>query len=483
MSTSKSRPNTGKKKRVWIVFPMLLCLVAITIITFFQPDKEGWEEEPRDTEKLLSEASEEALTGEEVEKIVFETAEETRKTEYDAGEAGSVSVCISVSMEEGYSHTEIDVASSLSGAVQWEIYWAHSDTGRLEAYKALYVEESSGEGHFIVTLNDGLYMPTSANGVEIVFSGAEEHSFFAAVPELLYAPESERLYSFFVLSDMHVNQEILQYETNLTRALEDVQALDKDSLAIMTVGDNTDNGKPWEYDLLMNIVQNAGEDLPPVYYALGNHDLLNNFDRRRKRVEETETVSYGQQEQLFLEKTGMSATYYSLEMNGTKFITLASEELFREETSAEQLAWLEAELNSADAGAPIFIFLHEPLPDTVSGSLSWLDAEIQDWYGAYEQVEEIRALLAEYPNALLFTGHTHWELESIQPVLMGLGKDATFVNCASTAYLWTDTDEERAGSQGWYVEVFEDYILLRGRDFSEEKWCAVAQFLIPCGKA
>lgn len=460
---------------------MLVCLAAILIIAFFLSDREDRAAAPREAEDLFLELSAESIAGEEAEKKVFETAEETRKTVYDAGETGSVSVGISVFMEEGYSHTEIDVVSSLSGEIRWEIYWAHSDTGRLEEYEALYAQESSGEGSFIVTLNDGVYMPAAANGVEIVFSGEEDHVFFAAAPELLYAPESERLYSFFVLSDMHINSEIPQHETNLTQALEDIQALDEDSLAIMTVGDSTDNGKPWEYDLLMDIVQNAGEDLAPVYYTLGNHDLMNNFDRRRKHMEETEAVSYGQQEQLFLAKTGMSSTYYSLEMNGATFIILASEKLFREETSAEELAWLEAELCSANAGEPVFIFLHEPLQDTVSGSLSWLDAEIQDWYREYEQAEEIRALLAEYPNAILFTGHTHWELESIQPVLLGLGRDATFVNCASTAYLWTDTDEERAGSQGWYVEVFEDYILLRGRDFAEEKWCAVAQFLIPYG--
>ena len=88
-------------------------------------------------------------------------------------------------------------------------------------------------------------------------------------------------------------------------------------------------------------------------------------------------------------------------------------------------------------------------------------------------------MLREYPNATLFTGHTHWTLESYQPVLIGNGRDASFVNRASVGYLWTDEDKSTGGSEGIFVEVYEDYILIRGREYRNNTWCAATQICIP----
>ena len=35
------------------------------------------------------------------------------------------------------------------------------------------------------------------------------------------------------------------------------------------------------------------------------------------------------------------------------------------------------------------------------------------------------------------------------------------------------------GSEGIYVEVYEDYVLIRGRDFAQGKWCGSMQIKIP----
>ena len=66
-----------------------------------------------------------------------------------------------------------------------------------------------------------------------------------------------------------------------------------------------------------------------------------------------------------------------------------------------------------------------------------------------------------------------------QPLLYGQGKDATFVNTAAVSYLWSDDDTAVDGSEGYYVEVYEDYILLKGREYTNRDWCAAAQFRIP----
>lgn len=222
----------------------------------------------------------------------------------------------------------------------------------------------------------------------------------------------------------------------------------------------------------METVNGAGALLPDIYYAIGNHDIVYNNN-----------AGYDKQIALFKEKTGMPGAYYSVELNGTSFIVLGSDTAVGEGTvGKEQLDWLKTELSKTDKNKPVFLFLHQPLIETVSGSLYSQDNEIQDWYGIIDTADEIRAILKEYPNAFLFTGHTHWTLESKQPLLAGRGEDATFVNCASVGYLWTDNDTSTGGSEGYYIEVYEDYILLRGREFVKGNWCAAAQFIIPITK-
>jgi hypothetical protein len=45
-------------------------------------------------------------------------------------------------------------------------------------------------------------------------------------------------------------------------------------------------------------------------------------------------------------------------------------------------------------------------------------------------------------------------------------------------YLWTDDDTELVGSQGYYIEVYDDYVLVRGRDFVNKEWVSNAQFML-----
>ncbi|MNF05902.1 hypothetical protein D3C80_2057360 [compost metagenome] len=52
-------------------------------------------------------------------------------------------------------------------------------------------------------------------------------------------------------------------------------------------------------------------------------------------------------------------------------------------------------------------------------------------------------------------------------------------NAASVAYLWNNEDVHIDGSQGLYVEVFRDKVLVRGRDFTTGTWIESACFEVP----
>ena len=84
---------------------------------------------------------------------------------------------------------------------------------------------------------------------------------------------------------------------------------------------------------------------------------------------------------------------------------------------------------------------------------------------------------------MFFTGHTHWHFNTTQPMLYGGGKTANYFNSAAVGYLWDDNDQYVDGSEGYYIEVYEKGLMVRGRDFVNGKWMPAAQFLIPMGAA
>ncbi len=390
------------------------------------------------------------------------TVSDSDKTDYGVAYAS-----VNAKMVNGFSETTVTITPSAETEVTYRLYWSSGEK-RLEGYDPLHTVTHEGKETFTVKLNDGIFMPDEADGIEIAVAKGNSVSFFAPVSDELKLTDSKLLYKFNVLTDLHITPSRPNHSSHLTMAFEDIISFGE-SAAIFTCGDNTDRGTSEEYALLLDIIEKAGNRLPDIYFALGNHDIVYNNN-----------AGYSNQIKLFENNLKTDAPYYSVELNGTRFITLGSDTLSATGTIGNaQLEWLKAELEKTDKGSPVFIFVHQPLKDTVSGSLYSIDNEIQDWFGIYETADELREILNDYPNAYLFTGHTHWSFESLQPVLLGRGEDANFVNCASVGYLWNDMDTSTGGSQGLYVEVYEDYILLRGREFLKGVWCAAAQFKIP----
>lgn len=227
----------------------------------------------------------------------------------------------------------------------------------------------------------------------------------------------------------------------------------------MHIGDVTDHGFPAEYEEMLRILKQYKTELPGITFTLGNHDVgLGNWESRLG---------------MYTSQTGMSGPYHDHWVNGYHFIMLGTEQGLPKfcDLSSEQLDWLEHKLGEqASPDQPIFLFLHQPLKDTVAGSL-----ESQDWYGVTQDTE-LKEILSRYPQTLLFTGHTHWELEVDNTMFPGDGEIATMFNAASVAYLWTNEDKHKEGSQGFYVEVYSDKVLVRGRDFKTGSWIEAAHY-------
>lgn len=278
------------------------------------------------------------------------------------------------------------------------------------------------------------------------------------------------LLTFQIITDTHVTADPThEYNLNFERALHDLAVHAQGSSGIMHIGDITDHGFKEEYEEVHRILGLYQAELPEIRYTLGNHDVgLGHWESRLA---------------MYTSRMGMPGPYHDHWIGGYHFIFLGTEEGLPTfcNLSDEQLRWLDLKLGERQESSqsmeelsmserPVFLFLHQPLKDTVAGSL-----ESQEWYGV-TQDQDLRSILSKHPQTLLFTGHTHWELEVDNTMYPGNGETATMFNAASVAYLWTNADEHKTGSQGFYVEVYRDKVLVRGRDFTTGSWIDSAQY-------
>lgn len=315
------------------------------------------------------------------------------------------------------------------------------------------------------------YIPEEAEQIIVESYDGDKLIDFASVA-LPQGERSEKLYEFQVLSDLHLNGvENNDKHVRALAAFTQISTISPQTSGIFLVGDMTDNGYEKEYDQLFSVIRAVyGDTAPDIRYLIGNHESYSG-------------QTYTQEMALFKQYTGNERAYYSFEKEGAKFIALGSVKASHEgvgvrcELGEAQLDWLENELEGAGTQKDVFLFLHQPLKDTVSGTITNLN---QKWDGLNEsETARMRSILKKYPNATLFTGHTHWHLESERAALLGDGTDANFFNTASVGYLWQGTGDGTAypGSQGLFVEVYADYIVVRGREFEKGEWISAAQYV------
>lgn len=198
------------------------------------------------------------------------------------------------------------------------------------------------------------------------------------------------LLTFQIITDTHVTADPShEYNLNFERALHDLAHHAQGSSGIMHIGDITDHGLLEEYEEVHRILQLHQAALPEIRYTLGNHDVgLGHWESRLA---------------MYTSRMGMPGPYHDHWIGGYHFIFLGTEEGLPTfcKLSEEQLRWLDRKLGEklvdghSKPEQPVFLFLHQPLKDTVAGSL-----ESQEWYGV-TQDKELRSILSKYPQTLL----------------------------------------------------------------------------------
>ncbi|MBL0388598.1 metallophosphoesterase [Tumebacillus sp. ITR2] len=341
-----------------------------------------------------------------------------------------------------------------------------------------------------VTLPVPAYVKNNRTYVPVRFIGETFQASVGFVPPTntveIRTAADDRTLRFPVISDVHVQASDPRSQTKLKATLQDLYDIDPAADALVLNGD-LGNGKQADYNTLRTLL--AGNPHPTtLLYNIGNHEFYNAwYDRNGTYA--PKTFPNGETEFMainrYLQLTGESKVYYDRWIKGYHFLFLGAEKSRQSDMSIgddawlsqEQLNWLKQKLaENRQSDKPVFVFLHQPLTNTVSGS--W-------WQNGTDrgvvQAESLKSILAGYPEVILFSGHTHAQLNLPRTMVR---ESFTMFNSSA------EIGPEAAGgapvladsSEGLYVEVHSDKVIVRGRDFSKKTWVPQAQFTVPLKK-
>jgi UDP-2,3-diacylglucosamine pyrophosphatase LpxH len=266
-----------------------------------------------------------------------------------------------------------------------------------------------------------------------------------------------RLYSFGALSDVHIGDSTST--ADFTAALKYLSA-ETDFICIS--GDLIHNKEKQtaEYKSLIETYATV-----PVYACAGNHDGA--------YVPNIETAISGY--------TG-HPLYYSITYGDDVFIFVGCKSstggsLF----TADELTWLSNTLE-AHKNRRVFLFEHVRPDDACGNALRIYTLDI--WSGTEQTVFE--NLLRQYPNIIFFHGHSHLKF-NLQQYADKANIDKIFgcwsvhipsitVPRGPTSSVDTTRVELYAESEGYVVDVYNDGIHLRGRDFIKGKFLPIASY-------
>ncbi|WP_028549712.1 metallophosphoesterase family protein [Paenibacillus sp. UNC451MF] len=297
------------------------------------------------------------------------------------------------------------------------------------------------------------------------------------VEEVKPVVSAEPLLSFFVLSDLHVSIYDSNTPRKLRNALYQIQYFSYPVDGLLLGGDLTDYGTEPEYKSLESILHSY--KLPQLYANMGNHDYYNIWIDR-KGAFNTATMPNGktdaQSRERFQKMFWYTKPYNDFDIKGYHFILMSQESYLQEMPevgegawySDAQMEWLEAKLKETKDGKPIFILIHQPLP-----------AIGQDG-GSHRLIRanKFRELLKPYPNVFVISGHTHQDFDN--------GSNhytkETFHWFVNASVGLTRHPQPLTKSQGMYVQVYEDRVVVRGWEFANSTWIPEADWTIPLDK-
>jgi len=293
----------------------------------------------------------------------------------------------------------------------------------------------------------------------LIFNSENEYMGYVKL-EGLRQLRSVANYSFELISDIHVSYNTASED--LQRALD--YADNSDCLFTIALGDLTGNGTDEEMQAYKDIVDSYSK---PVYAISGNHETIWGY------MTDDRMITY----------TG-HPLYYAFEQGDDVFIMMGHYGPYKgdgigwlssEFISTKQLQWLYETLEE-NRNKRCFVFNHVyPYESGVGdagryyNNKNWSETD-----GAIGQA--YIELLKHYKNTILFHGHSHLklylqEIDKKANYLSDMGYRSVHVPSLSVPRDKVDgtLSSVYAESEGYIIDVYDNYIILNGRDFIDNE--------------
>lgn len=381
-------------------------------------------------------------------------------------------------------------------------YWVDENGRPLSQYLNLAYFKMTGT-ETVRNMSENSIIPKEARGLKVfTLYGTTELPYYGTVSipeEYAFDDPGTPLYTFPVISDTHTEylpdkDFYSTYNWPLTRALTDIKKLCPAANGVFVNGDVTNNGFETEYQqfqtILTNVYGNGNE--PRVFVSNGNHDAWGTSPANAQKV----FIKYAGSLQT---KVSVDKVYYDYWL-GTDyhFIFLGDEETSSDFSvnkglnaiiSDAQFTFLDNKLKeSRSKGARTFILLHQSLYETISGTYgddAWNGIGTKGDDSDNAIANKFRSIMDKYctkgdSDIFLFGSHTHCSLDNANNHYPGDDLLPNIFNTAAIANTLSDYTGKTTyfNSQGYIVEVYEDKVLIKGRNFRDGKWMPSANYCI-----
>lgn len=301
--------------------------------------------------------------------------------------------------------------------------------------------------------------PKNVKRVGVYLKG--KRLFGIPIGHLALSTAGDKLYSFGALADIHLQHDTAQ--SDFRRALTYLNETEDVEFTCIA-GDLTSNGLPEELQVYKEYVE-AYSPNKPVYAISGNHEANN----------------YNDIVNLMEEYTGYPL-YYSFNHGDDVFIMVGCRGSWEGGLfTTEELQWLYETLET-NRNKRCFVFHHVRPEDGCGNTFGIYNYDI--WGGTEATVFE--SLMHHYKNAHQFHGHSHLKFYlqygsdianidhifggwSIHIPSLAVPRDGDVTGANSRQDIYAD-------SEGYVVDVYENGIHLRGRDFVKGEFLPIASY-------
>lgn len=279
-----------------------------------------------------------------------------------------------------------------------------------------------------------------------------------------------------------VMSDIQGHPADWQHALGDYAQIAPDADAMVIVGDVVNSGTVGEWNEIYAVMDaTAGIRPEQTIATIGNHEryAAGGFEANRDRF------------LAFAQRAGIYDEYVVEGPAGDVPVIALGQEFASPSDVAmsdAQVEFLEERLAYWTAqDKQVLVLTHFPLGDTVSAS--WIP-----WYSEHHQMNDrLTSILGNYPNAVVFSGHTHYPAElgdwAVQRRTADGHADGFWaVNTVAMHVEWDARGENTEGisevvtrdiNQGLTVDAYADRLVVTAHDFAGEGSAPLRQATIP----